>query len=1066
MSTVARVNAEITLKDNLSKPLKDAEKDVQEFAEKAKRSIGKFSADASKKWEDFGKKLGDLGSKLQGTGLALNLGVTAPLGLVSKQIIDAAAKMETMRASMAALTGSSATAGTQLAELEKMSARTATSYDLLVQASQGLIAGFDGDVGAANAVLERFAVLSNVLGVSKGDFERLVVNLTQIGGSARLAGDELRETAAILPNLRVLLKQAFGTSNSEDLAKMGISGRKALEEIAKAIDAQGFKAKTDTYNAQVNQLSTAFFKLKVSAGEVLLPIAKDIVEKLGPAFDKLGEFIRNLSPAQKQMILNFGLAAAAAGPLILGVGSVIKSIQSLSETKELVTSAFKAFTAAVAESGGVLATAGGAIQGLLGPIGILIAVVGALALAYQTNFAGVRDSLNALWKDVQKFAGAIVGEIRAWVADNQDAIAIGWGTIKTILESSLKTIVEVIKVAWEIIKAVVGSAVRIILGIITTFTAILQGNWSKAFETIKATFISVWQTIGAALARIGASILEVFQNIINGALGLINQLIKRAGGQEIKVSFLDGAINGLRKYADDVDKIREKAAKSKPVQFDIFGGLAGKKDFGTPSSSYGTAAVGADTKQKKAKENKETNELIRLTNQLTAAKMAAAGAARIDIMAVEEYGKTYAKITDPVNKMIIAKKAELAIFNDDISLKKEYADTVKGLTVGIQTLTAASETERALIELRASDLYQKLNPAQKQNLELLTRERIARELSNNTIQAERDARNTLNESVRGQILEMQKSIALINATTEVERIRYDVTVGGLKNATAFQKIFLLAQAASLDQANRTKIAAEKTKAFWADLTKQIKEYSKSQYENSKDKYDEYIKRLTQNMLELQGATEQVIRADLREQFKGLAIGAKTTAEGIKRVEDAVNDVMNKRDLTDEMKQRIELIKKVVTSMESLFVNAFRDMFENGFKGFFDSVVTGFRTMVAEIAQELIKLQIRRALIWGIGQIFGAGAGKEAASALSGKAVGGRVEMGTPYLIGETGPEVFVPRSGGSIVPNYNLAGGGGNTNIIVNVKTESPRAFRKSEAQIVAEVFARASRSRARDGRG
>jgi hypothetical protein len=48
-----------------------------------------------------------------------------------------------------------------------------------------------------------------------------------------------------------------------------------------------------------------------------------------------------------------------------------------------------------------------------------------------------------------------------------------------------------------------------------------------------------------------------------------------------------------------------------------------------------------------------------------------------------------------------------------------------------------------------------------------------------------------------------------------------------------------------------------------------------------------------------------------------------------------------------------------------------------------------------------------------------------------RAQGGRVTGGMPYLVGEQGPEVFMPGRGGNIVPNDRLGGGG--TNITINV---------------------------------
>jgi hypothetical protein len=48
-----------------------------------------------------------------------------------------------------------------------------------------------------------------------------------------------------------------------------------------------------------------------------------------------------------------------------------------------------------------------------------------------------------------------------------------------------------------------------------------------------------------------------------------------------------------------------------------------------------------------------------------------------------------------------------------------------------------------------------------------------------------------------------------------------------------------------------------------------------------------------------------------------------------------------------------------------------------------------------------------------------------------RANGGRVTGGMPYLVGEMGPELFMPGRGGNIVPNDRLGGGG--TSITINV---------------------------------
>jgi len=65
--------------------------------------------------------------------------------------------------------------------------------------------------------------------------------------------------------------------------------------------------------------------------------------------------------------------------------------------------------------------------------------------------------------------------------------------------------------------------------------------------------------------------------------------------------------------------------------------------------------------------------------------------------------------------------------------------------------------------------------------------------------------------------------------------------------------------------------------------------------------------------------------------------------------------------------------------------------------------------------------------------------------LGGFADGGRPPVGKPSIVGERGPELFVPNTSGTIVPNNKL-GGGGATNVVVNVDAKGSSASGDSGA--------------------
>lgn len=60
-----------------------------------------------------------------------------------------------------------------------------------------------------------------------------------------------------------------------------------------------------------------------------------------------------------------------------------------------------------------------------------------------------------------------------------------------------------------------------------------------------------------------------------------------------------------------------------------------------------------------------------------------------------------------------------------------------------------------------------------------------------------------------------------------------------------------------------------------------------------------------------------------------------------------------------------------------------------------------------------------------------------------RAAGGPVEAGNAYLVGENGPEMFVPNTSGAIAPNARPS-------IVLNVQARDAQSFLKSETQLAA----------------
>jgi phage-related minor tail protein len=130
--------------------------------------------------------------------------------------------------------------------------------------------------------------------------------------------------------------------------------------------------------------------------------------------------------------------------------------------------------------------------------------------------------------------------------------------------------------------------------------------------------------------------------------------------------------------------------------------------------------------------------------------------------------------------------------------------------------------------------------------------------------------------------------------------------------------------------------------------------------------------------------------------------------------------------------------------------AFNDSFGALEKSVVKATRTGqfsFRDMVNSIISDLARVAIQRSVIQPIENAIGGIAGS-IGSAIGGLAVGGPVGPGSAYLVGERGPELFMPSGNGAIVPNANL--GSARASVVVNVQTPNAQSFVKSESQVAA----------------
>jgi len=167
--------------------------------------------------------------------------------------------------------------------------------------------------------------------------------------------------------------------------------------------------------------------------------------------------------------------------------------------------------------------------------------------------------------------------------------------------------------------------------------------------------------------------------------------------------------------------------------------------------------------------------------------------------------------------------------------------------------------------------------------------------------------------------------------------------------------------------------------------------------------------------------------ELSEQDKERLANARLTVESID-AQVAAND----KNFESLKKNTLEARKLQNAANET--VDAFENLnttIQNDIKQGIAGLIKGTSTLsdlLNNVADRFLDIALNQGL-------FGNAGGKTITGGLFkmlGFAEGGRPPVNRPSIVGERGPELFVPRSSGNIIPNNKL-GGGNTNNVVVNV---------------------------------
>ncbi len=261
-------------------------------------------------------------------GISIGAGIaSAALGALVKGWISASVQMEKMFKGLTAVAGGAAEAKKQFVGLREVAKLPGLGLPEAVKGSISLQAvGFSAK--QAEEALMAFGNALATVGKGRAELDGVILALTQMRAKGKVMGDDLRQIANYLPQIRKAMLDAFGTASSKNLQEMNVSAERFIETIVREF--QKLPGVMGGAANAVENLSDSMFQLKSNLGNVLLPTYIAILDKVSALVAAMDEW----SETRKKIMVWSTVSVA-------GITSVIGAVTGLMFVKEQLIGALK-----------------------------------------------------------------------------------------------------------------------------------------------------------------------------------------------------------------------------------------------------------------------------------------------------------------------------------------------------------------------------------------------------------------------------------------------------------------------------------------------------------------------------------------------------------------------------------------------------------------------------------------------------------------------------------------------------------------------------------------------------
>ena len=459
-------------------------------------------------------------------GQSLTRGLSVPLAGAGAAALKSAADFDRLRAQLVSVVGDADLAAGQIDRLRKIAEQPGLGFEQAVQASARLQA-LNLSAEQAEATIQAFGKAVARSGGGAVEFDGAVTALGQIISKGKISAEEINQLNERIFEIRPALEAAFGTSNSEELQRLGISAEEFVAKVTKEFSKLP-PVQQNLFTAFENlQIGVKAFFAEIGAGINEVFDVQGAIESFTAFLGRLADRFRELDPNVKRTILQIAGLAIAIGPVTLGISALASGLATF-----------------------------------LNPIGLVVAGIAALSAAFislYNNNETFRTGIQKLGSYLKAVFSVVIESIgnlfRAWspvlqvIGDYVRGLVQNFGQLRIAGVPSITAIGDALKF--------LGQSALIVFRVFNGLRVGVVGIFKELVEIARETVRS-FQASFAALRE--GDFTEAFKNLGQGLKNLNPVSLAITEGRRLGGAFLDSFKDGFKNdpISGFFDKVKKK----------------------------------------------------------------------------------------------------------------------------------------------------------------------------------------------------------------------------------------------------------------------------------------------------------------------------------------------------------------------------------------------------------------------------------------------------------------------------------------------------------------------------